>query len=197
MNVFSSFPLFFVGCVLTCKRKNWTDLREKAASQCWQRYFLSPVWSLTWRSRDLLCLKSRRQKLQRNGISSPCACQTQNASKPINFWPSRLFPRVLSLITFSCFLRRDRRGKERWQKLQLNGTDRAELAASAALESLLLLAGGGVDKTTWPSVGGILASWRRSVELKSQRRNFELEMHHEGKAIRVCLPSHNNNKSLK
>ena len=196
MNVFSSFPLFFVGCVLTCKRKNWTDLREKAASQCWQRYFLSPVWSLTWRSRDLLCLKSRRQKSQRNGISSLCACQkkTQNP-KPISFFcPSRLFP---SLITCSCFLRRDRRGKERWQKLQLNGTDRAELAASAALESLLLLAGGGVDKTTWPSVGGILASWRRSVELKSQRRNFELEMHHEGKAIRVCLPSHNNNKSLK
>ena len=98
MNVFSSFPLFFVGCVLTCKRKNWTDLREKAASQCWQRYFLSPVWSLTWRSRDLLCLKSRRQKLQRNGISSPCACQTQNASKPINFWPSRLFPRFRFLV---------------------------------------------------------------------------------------------------
>ena len=64
----------------------------------------------------------------------------------------------LSLITFSCFLRRDRRGKERWQKLQLNGTDRAELAASAAFESLLLLllAGARVDKTTWPSVGDIL-----------------------------------------
>ena len=133
----------------------------------------------------------------RNGTASRrCAPvkKTQNP-KPISFFcPSRLFP---SLITCSCFLRRDRRGKERWQKLQLNGTDRAELAASAALESLLLLAGGGVDKTTWPSVGGILASWRRSVELKSQRRNFELEMHHEGKAIRVCLPSHNNNKSLK
>ena len=79
--------------------------------------------------------------------------KTPNQS--VFFCPFRLFP---SLITCSCFLRRDRRGKERWQKLQLNGTDRAELAASAALESLLLLAGGGVDKTTWPSVGGILAS---------------------------------------
>ena len=62
----------------------------------------------------------------------------------------RLFPRFPSLSTFSCFLRRDRRGKERWQKLQLNGTDRAELAASTAFESLLLLllAGARVDKTT-------------------------------------------------
>lgn len=65
-------------------KRNSTDLREKAASQCWHRYFLSPVWSLTWRSRDLLCLKSRKQKSQRNGISSLCAC-TSFQVKSITF----------------------------------------------------------------------------------------------------------------
>jgi hypothetical protein len=90
--------------------------------------------------------------------------------------------------TCSCFLRRDKRGNERWQKLQLNGTERAELAAKAALESplapaplpplLLLLLLGGVDRTTWPSVGGILSIcfWtccrRKSVFFFFKERQF-------------------------
>lgn len=51
-----------------------TNLLEKAASQCGHRYFLSPVCSLTWRSRLLLCLKSRWQKSHLNGIWSLWLC---------------------------------------------------------------------------------------------------------------------------
>lgn len=49
-------------------------LLENAASQCVHLYFLSPVCSLMWRSRLLLCLKSRLQNSQRNGIWSLCVC---------------------------------------------------------------------------------------------------------------------------
>jgi hypothetical protein len=52
-------------------------LLEKAASQCVHLYFLSPVCSLIWRSRLLLCLKRRLQNSHRNGIWSLCVCNKE------------------------------------------------------------------------------------------------------------------------
>ena len=54
------------------------------------------------------------------------------------------------ISTCSCFFSNDSRGNERWQNVQVYGTDMAELAVITAFESPSDFAG-----KTWPSVGGI------------------------------------------
>jgi hypothetical protein len=66
--------LFSVRWINAIMLEKSTYLLEKAASQWTHRYFLSPVWSLTWRSLDLLCLNNREQNSQRKGIWSEWVC---------------------------------------------------------------------------------------------------------------------------